>query len=160
MRARCAALDRSAIGRIYALWKFRSDMMMNSQQAIEFLRDVRHPLLALHRSVLAHLRTKHEAEFGPTSPGEFLQVVINGSDFRWLTPLSTLIAALDDVLDDKEATPDAYVSHAKAVAAMFSAESRDPAFAERFLPLLQESPDIAVANGQVAQRVRSIEKAT
>ncbi|KND59708.1 hypothetical protein BVER_00443c [Candidatus Burkholderia verschuerenii] len=91
---------------------------------------MRHPLLTLHRSVLAHLRTQHEAEFGPVSPGEFLQIVINGSAYRWLSPLSTLIAA------------------------MFSAGTRDPAFAERFLPLLQESPDIAVANGQVAQVVR------
>jgi hypothetical protein len=137
--------------------------MMNGQKAIEFLRDVRHPLLALHRSVLAHLRSKHEAEFGPVSPGEFLQIVINGTDYRWLTPMSTLIAAIDDVLDDDEATPDARIAHASAVIAMFGGDSRDAAFDARFLPLLQESPDIAVGNGQVVQRVRafaSIEKAT
>ncbi len=43
------------------------------------------------------------------SPGEFLQIVINGSAYKWLGPLSTLIATLDDVLDsidDKDATPD------------------------------------------------------
>jgi hypothetical protein len=135
-------------------------MAMNDQQATTFLRDVRHPLLALHRTVLNHLRAKHEAEFGPVSPGEFLQIVINGSAYRWLTPLSTLIAALDDVLDDAQASPEARIDHAKAVVAMFSAGSRDPAFAEQFLPLLQDSPDVAVANGQVAQVIRSIEKAT
>ena len=133
---------------------------MNDQTATVFLRDVRHPLLALHRSVLAHLRARHEAEFGPVSPGEFLQIVINGSAYRWLSPLSTLIAAIDDVLDDDEATADARIGHAKAVADMFSAGTRDPAFAEQFLPLLQDSPEIAMANGEVAQRVRSIEKAT
>jgi hypothetical protein len=126
---------------------------MNGQRAIEFLRDVRHPLLALHRGVLAHLRAKHEAEFGPVSPGEFLQIVINGSDYRWLAPLSTLIAAIDDVLDDDEATVDTRIAHANAVIDLFS-DKRDAAFAERFLPLLQESPDIAVSNGQVSQRVR------
>ena len=67
---------------------------MNDQTATVFLRDVRHPLLALHRSVLAHLRARHEAEFGPTSPGEFLQIVINGSAYRWLTPFSALIPSL------------------------------------------------------------------
>ena len=133
---------------------------MDDSTAASFLRDVRHPLLALHRAVLAHLRTTHEAEFGPASPGEFLQIVINGSAYRWLSPLSTLIAAiddvLDDVLDDDEATPDARIGHAKAVIAMFHAETRDAALAERFLPLLQESPDIAVANGHVVQVVRGL----
>jgi hypothetical protein len=129
---------------------------MNHKQATTFLRDVRHPLLTLHRGVLAHLRTQHEAEFGPVSPGEFLQIVINGSAYRWLSPFSTLIAALDDVLDDADATADTRIAHAKAIVAMFSAGTRDPAFAERFLPLLQDSPDVAVANGQVAQAVRSV----
>jgi hypothetical protein len=132
---------------------------MTDQQATTFLRDVRHPLLALHRSVLAHLRTQHEAEFGAVSPGEFLQIVINGSAYRWLSPLSTLIAALDDVLDDAEATADARIAQAEATVAMFGADTREPAFAERFLPLLQESPDIAVANGQVAQVVRGLVRA-
>ncbi|KMY85967.1 hypothetical protein BUMB_01819 [Candidatus Paraburkholderia calva] len=113
---------------------------------------MRHPLLTLHRSVLVHLRTLHEAEFGPVSPGEFLQIVINGSAYRWVAPLSTLIAALDDT----EATADARIAQADAIVAMFSAGTRDPAFVERFLPLLQDSPDIAVANGQVAQVVRGI----
>ncbi|SAL63835.1 hypothetical protein AWB71_03679 [Caballeronia peredens] len=129
---------------------------VTDQTATSFLRDVRHPLLALHRSVLAHLRARHEAEFGPTSPGEFLQAVINGSAYRWLSPFSTLIAAIDDVLDDDEATPEMRIGHAKAVVDMFSAGTRDPAFAEQFLPLLQDSPEIAVANGQVAQIVRTI----
>ena len=34
---------------------------------------------------------------------------------------------------------------------MFSAKTRDPAFAEQYLPLLQDSPEIAVANGHVVQ---------
>ncbi|WP_250508878.1 hypothetical protein [Caballeronia sp. GACF4] len=129
---------------------------MNDQTASAFLRDVRHPLLTLHRSVLAHMRARHEAEFGAVSPGEFLQIVINGSAYKWLSPLSAVIAAIDDVLDDREATPEARIEHAKAVAAMFRSETRDAAFAERFLPLLQESADIAVANGQVAQLVRAL----
>jgi hypothetical protein len=129
---------------------------MNDSQATDFLRDVRHPLLTLHRSVLAHLRAQHEAEFGAVSPGEFLQIVINGSAYKWLSPFSTLIAALDDVLDDAEATAEMRIGHAQTVVDMFSADTRDAAFAERFLPLLQQSPEIAMANGEVAQRVRAL----
>jgi len=128
---------------------------MNDQAATTFLNDVRHPLLALHRSVLGELRARHEAEFGPVSPGEFLQIVINGTAYRWLSPLSTLIAALDDVLDDKEATAAGRIEIASAVVATFTAKTRSAEFAQQYLPLLQDSPEIALANGRVAQLVRA-----
>ena len=132
---------------------------MTDPVATTFLKDVRHPLLALHRSILDELRTRHEAEFGAVSPGEFLQIVINGSAYRWLGPLSTLIAALDDVLDsidDKDATPDARIDMADAVTAMFGAKGRNAAFDAQFLPMLQTSPEVAIANGGVAQQVRAV----
>jgi len=129
---------------------------MNDSAIATFLKDVRHPLLALHRSILGELRVRHEAEFGAVSPGEFLQIVINGSAYKWLGPLSTLIAALDDVLDDEEATPKARGEIAQAVIAMFSSKGRDAAFDAHYLPLLQTSPEIAVANGRVAQQVRAV----
>jgi hypothetical protein len=129
---------------------------MNDQDASAFLKDIRHPLLGLHRSLLTELRARHEAEFGPMSPAEFLQVVINGTEYRWLGPLSTLIAALDDVLDNPEATRDDRRASAQAVIAMFSATTRDAAFAERYLPMLQASPEIALAHGRVTQLVRAV----
>jgi hypothetical protein len=128
---------------------------MTDPIATTFLKDVRHPLLALHRSILDELRTRHEAEFGAVSPGEFLQIVINGSAYKWLGPLSTLIAALDDVLDDTDATPEARIDMAQAVTSMFGAKERNAAFDAQYLPMLQTSPDIAMANGRVAQQVRS-----
>jgi hypothetical protein len=128
---------------------------MTDSIATTFLKDVRHPLLALHRSILDELRTRHEAEFGAVSPGEFLQIVINGSAYKWLGPLSTLIAALDDVLDDEKATPEARIDMAQAVTSMFGAKERNAGFDLQYLPLLQTSPDIAMANGRVAQQVRA-----
>jgi hypothetical protein len=128
---------------------------MNDSDIATFLKDVRHPLLALHRSILDELRVRHETEFGAVSPGGFLQIVINGSAYTWLGPLSTLIAALDDVLDDEEATPEARGDIARAVIAMFSSKGRDAAFDAQYLPMLQTSPEIAVANGRVVQQVRA-----
>ena len=129
---------------------------MTDAVATAFLKDVRHPLLALHRSLLDELRARHEAEFGAVSPAEFLQIVINGSAFKWLGPLSTLIAALDDVIDDPDATPDGRIDMAHAVTSMFGAKDRNAAFDVHYLPMLQGSPDIALANGRVAQQVRAV----
>jgi hypothetical protein len=130
---------------------------MTEQQAIQFLSEVRRPLLSLHKSILDHERAAHEKEFGPVTPAAFLQVLINGSGFRWLSPLSTVIANVDETLDDKEATSVERISAVEAVTALFSSDRPDNAFLPRYLPLLQTSPAILHEHGKVAQVLRTVE---
>jgi hypothetical protein len=127
---------------------------MNEARAIQFLNTIRKPLLSLHKSILDHERASYEKEFGPTTPAAFLQVLINGSGFRWITPLSTLIANIDEVVDDKEATPADRTAAAEAVIALFTPGDPNAVFLPRYLPLLQMSPDLLHAHGQVAQVLR------
>jgi hypothetical protein len=112
---------------------------MNDQQCTQFLSEIRRPLLALHKAILDHERASYEKEFGPVTPAAFLQVLINGSAFRWLTPLSTVIANVDEILDD------------------FSPDQPNNAFLPRYLPLLQADPAILHHHGQVSQLLRSAE---
>ncbi len=103
---------------------------MNDQQCTQFLSEIRRPLLALHKAILDHERASYEKEFGPVTPAAFLQVLINGSAFRWLTPLSTVIANVDEILDDKEADAADRLAAAEAVTGLFSPdqpEQRVPA---------------------------------
>ena len=130
---------------------------MNDQQATPFLTEVRKPLLTLHKAILDHERAAYEKEFGPATPAAFLQVLINGSGFRWITPLSTVIANVDETLDDKEATDADRIAAAEAVVALFSAETPDNAFLPRYLPLLQANPTILHEHGRVAQLLRTVE---
>src|ERR1700761_9214523 len=110
---------------------------MTEQQAIQFLADFRRPLLSLHKAILDHERAVYEKEFGPATPAAFLQVLINGSGFRWITPLSTVIANVDETLDDKEATSTARISAVEAVVGLFSPDLPNNIFLPRYLPLLQ-----------------------
>jgi hypothetical protein len=130
---------------------------MTEQQAIQFLSDVRRPLLALHKSILDHERAAYEKEFGPVTPAAFLQVLINGSGFRWLTPLSTVIANVDETLDDKKATEADQIAAAQAVSGLFSSGLPDNAFLARYLPLLQASPAVLHEHGKVTQVLRAVE---
>src|SRR5579862_2135510 len=93
---------------------------MNDSQCTQFLSDIRRPLLALHKAILDHERAVYEKEFGPVTPAAFLQVLINGSGFRWLTPLSTVIANVDEILDDAEASTADRVGAVESVAGLFS----------------------------------------
>jgi hypothetical protein len=130
---------------------------MNDQQAIQFLTDVRKPLLSLHKAILDHERASYEKEFGPVTPAAFLQVLINGSGFRWLAPLSTVIANVDETLDDKESTETDRVGAVEAVVGLFSAQSHNNAFLPCYLPLLQASSTILHEHGRVAQILRTVE---
>ncbi|HZZ09896.1 MAG TPA: hypothetical protein VFE79_04340 [Paraburkholderia sp.] len=131
---------------------------MNDQQCMQFLTDIRRPLLALHKSILDHERAAYEKEFGPITPAAFLQALINGSGFRWLTPLSTVIANVDETLDDKEADTADRLAAVQAVTGLFSADVPDNIFLPRYLPLLQADPGILHHHGQVSQLLRGVEK--
>ncbi|WJF92151.1 hypothetical protein QS306_15455 [Paraburkholderia bonniea] len=132
---------------------------MNEQRAIQFLNEVRKPLLVLHKAILDHERAAHEREFGPVTPAAFLQALINGSGFRWLTPFSSVIANVDETLDDKKASPEDRLASVDAVRRLFATTPADNPFIERYQALLQESPAILHAHSVVAQILRGIETA-
>jgi len=130
---------------------------MNDPQCTQFLADIRKPLLALHKAILDHERAAYEKEFGPVTPAAFLQVLINGSGFRWLTPLSTVIASVDEILDDDEADAGDRLAIAEAVVGLFSPDQPNNTFLPRYLPLLQADPAILHHHGEVAQLLRGVQ---
>ncbi len=131
---------------------------MNEQRAIQFLNDVRKPLLTLHKAILDHERAAYEREFGPVTPAAFLQVLINGSGFRWIAPLSTVITNIDESLDAKDATDEDRIGAAEAVRALFSGEE-SAEFFEHYQVLLQASPHVLQLHGEVVPLLRGVQDA-
>ncbi len=130
---------------------------MNDQQATQFLNEIRKPLLALHKAILDHERVSYEKEVGPITPAAFLQALINGEGFRWITPLSTVIANVDETLDDDDATSEERIASVQGVVGLFSQERPDNAFLTPYGQLLQTSPAVLHEHGRVAQLLRQIE---
>ncbi|POR47938.1 hypothetical protein B0G62_11686 [Paraburkholderia eburnea] len=128
---------------------------MDEARAIQFLSEVRKPLLNLHKAILDHERAEYEREFGPTTPAAFLQVLINGTGFRWLMPFSTVIANVDETLDAKDAQPEDRIGAVEGVTALFSGEE-SAEFFERYQALLRKSPDVLQLHGVVAQLLNGI----
>jgi hypothetical protein len=83
--------------------------------------------------------------------------LIGGTEFRWIAPLSTAIANIDELLEDEKLTADDRIAGAQAVAALFATDAPDNAFRQRYLPLLQESPAILHEHGRVVQALRNTE---
>src|ERR1700749_2766790 len=83
----------------------------------ERFEEVRHALLALHKTLVDSERVTYEKTVGAIrSPNQFLQLMTTGPWFAWVQPMSQLIVSMDEALDAKEpltaATVDAAVKEA------------------------------------------------
>jgi hypothetical protein len=115
------------------------------------LHALREPLLALHREILRAERHDMERFSGPLSGAEFLQVVTGSLRYSWLLPLSELIVAIDEALDDAAETededeladPDALIGRLRALVAPPDAET---AFGQQYLRLLQLAPGVVMSH--------------
>ena len=119
------------------------------------LEGVSRSLQQLHKLVL-------EAEGAPL-PGQaglaLLDRLLNDPDWAWLRPLSRLIADLDEVLarDTNLTRGEAAAAAGHVRALVFGlGEPRDDAFLGRYRPLLQQSPALASAHGELKRLIDAL----
>jgi hypothetical protein len=116
------------------------------------LTEVRHGLLALHKTLLETERLWYEREHGRVESGnQLLQLLVNDPAFAWLRVLSTLIVTIDEQLEDKN-DPISAMGVDKLLAEVRSvvAGSEGGAeFQEKFNRALQDRPDVVIAQSRV-----------
>jgi hypothetical protein len=119
--------------------------------AEEKLRELRLPLLALHKAVLATERRAVERVHGQMSGAEFLQLVSDPVRYGWLKPFSGLILAIDETLDVKDddvvATPEELLDRTRD---LLLPPKSDTPFGRRYLSLMQREPELVMAHSAVA----------
>ena len=89
------------------------------------LSEVRRNLLHLHKTLIDAERRDYERVNGRVSDGQFLNALAGDPALAWLKPMTTLLASLDELIDDK-------------------------AFQRRYAEILQRSPEAVLAHGRVA----------
>ena len=114
------------------------------------LDDLRTRLLRLHAMLLARERRAYEDLYGPITSAAFLQLLIGDERFAWLRPLSSIIAAIEETLEDEDSSDESV--------AMFVTRTRKllrsgetGTFDEHYHAALQESPDIVMAHADVVK---------
>jgi len=114
------------------------------------LDDLRTRLLRLHALLLTRERRAYEDLYGPITSAAFLQLLIGDERFAWLRPLSGIIAAIEEALEDED-SPEESV-------AMFVTRTRKllrsgeiGTFEKHYHAALQESPDIVMAHADVVK---------
>ncbi|WP_312272757.1 hypothetical protein [Pseudescherichia sp.] len=134
---------------------------MTSQPATEprsQLKSLSSTLRKLHKT-LVDLET---TRFGdPGNAFEHLQLLTSHPQFAWLRQISEVLVDIDERLDDKEQPVDsaAVESVGKTLASLLSAENSGE-FRQKYLDALQESTEVAMAHGELRNRLTQIAPAS
>lgn len=118
------------------------------------LPQLRDALLHLHKALVDSERVSYEQTVGTIpSPNHFLQLLTNDPWFAWLHPLSLLIVAMDQALDNKRqplTDADALALIQQARSLLIASEDGD-GFAKHYFDALQRDPDVVFAHAAAAK---------
>ena len=116
----------------------------------ERLRDARNLLLKLHKNLVDHERAIWEGINGPSTPAQFLNVLLEDPDFSWLRKFSTLIVDIDEMFAQKDGyATEAVELHLRKLKELISMEDEDPAFRAKYQAALQQDLDAAARQGDL-----------
>lgn len=121
------------------------------------LTDLREALLHLHKALLDSERISYEASMGQiSSPYQFLHLLTNDPWFAWLTPVTRLVASVDEMLDNKEPlTAGGVDTLVKQAGALLVATTDGEGFSRHYDEALQRSPEVVMAHAAAAKVIRS-----
>ena len=115
------------------------------------LKDLRHGLLGLHKSLIVSEQLTYERIYGRvTSSGQLLQLVMNDPWFAWLHPLSHLVVRIDVVLEDQDETTVEMAQELLSEAReMLRPSEEGDGFERSYYEALQRTPDVVLAHATV-----------
>ena len=116
----------------------------------ERLRGARDLLLKLHKNLVDHERAIWEGINGPASSGQFLNLLLEDPDFRWLRKFSTLIVEIDEMFAQKDGYASETVDlHLAKLRELISMEKEDEDFRAKYQSALQQDLDAAARQGDL-----------
>ena len=115
------------------------------------LKDLRHGLLGLHKSLIVSEQLTYERIFGRvSSSGQLLQLVMNDPWFAWLHPLSHLVVRIDVILEDQDDTTVGAAQEILSEARVMLRPSEEgDGFERSYYEALQRTPDVVLAHAGV-----------
>jgi hypothetical protein len=119
------------------------------------LRETSRQLIPLHRALIDAARDDYTAGGGfVQNPHHMLQLITDDPFFAWLKPMTSLIVDIDEMarVDFRE---EDVAAIAKRIDRLFGA-TMEEAFAERYVPILQRSVDVAIAHAAVRQALAKL----
>ena len=120
------------------------------------LQQLRNALFDLHKALVDSERVSYEKTLGVIqSPNHFFQLLSSDPWFAWLHPLSQLIVAMDEALDEKEQLTSAGVEAlANQTRLLLVVSESGNGFSKHYFDALQRDPDVVLAHAEAAKLLR------
>ena len=124
-----------------------------TDQSRHRLENLRHSLLHLHKALVDSERVSYETTVGNIhSPNQFLNLLMNDPWFAWLQPLSQLIVAMDEALEEedplKQAGAEGLIQKTRQ---LLVATETGEGFPRHYFEALQRDPDVVLAHAEAAK---------
>lgn len=123
------------------------------------LQQLRNALFHLHKALVDSERVSYEQNLGTiTSPNHFLKLLTEDPWFAWLQPLSQLIVAMDEAMDNKKPGETLTAAGAEILVQqtrhLLAASETGQGFARHYFEALQRDPDVVMAHAEAARWFR------
>ena len=111
----------------------------------------------LHKALIDHTQREYERSHGKvTSPYTLFALVTSDPAFAWLQPMTRLIVEMEDLVGRKEKPPsEPEVADIRKRIDVLLLEKGQP-FADKYLELIQSSPEIAAEHGRLYGAIKSL----
>ena len=140
----------SAAGKVYKTPAMELDDALIRQR----LDELTHTLRPLHKTLIDVVQRDYERLHGPVAgPVALFQLLTTNAFFAWLSPLSALMAQIDELFDQEEPVSDeALAAVHLTLESLIGDRGQTPpphAFVVRYLAVLQAEPDVVMAHARV-----------
>jgi hypothetical protein len=127
--------------------------MENSEKINEkiiLLKEARLQLLRLHKVLIDIERENFEKLNGQITSGQFLSLLLNDENFKWLRKFSTLIVEIDEMLDlDDGFTEPMIDKHLSKMRELLNLKTGDEDFDKKYKNLLQINSEVTVKHSDL-----------
>jgi hypothetical protein len=110
-------------------------------------------LLDLHKAVLDAVRRDYERDRGVMRDADFLNALIDEPALGWLKPMTSLVAELDQALDDEDLLQKEVVK--SRLRSLIAAGPGMDGFQRPYFDLLERNPDALVAHVRSMRALQS-----
>jgi hypothetical protein len=121
------------------------------------LKQIRDSLLALHKALIDAERVSYEQAIGRIkSPNHFLELLMHDPWFAWLQPMSQLIVAMDEALEEKDAplSDSAVDGMTNQTRLLLRVSEEGEGASKQYFDALQGDPGVVLAHAEVAKLLK------
>ena len=129
----------------------------------QFVDELRHSLLDLHKALLDAQRIRYERDHGRISTsGEFLGLVLEHPAFAWLRTLSALIARFDEWIEEQAAqfpSADDLPGMVDALRSLVEADGTHEVFSKPYWEIVNAEPTVLIEHVKLWRLLESVRSA-